>query len=391
MNKRYFDMVDGERREKVTEGLQKGDIGGDGIAVYGRRAPVTFANGDGNGRSYAWQDVIATQTVLRFDWWTGQYYQIELDNELMGNVVQQFSTESNEIPWNLDHNNFMTTEAYGWTRDLRLQDDDGRSLIQGDTQWTQDTIDEYLTTDKYKYVSAELSYADLEEAVTEGQMATHLTGIALTNIPAIRGMNAVSLKLGLEPFAEGDLGEALSRYTQVFMPATNTTISTSLIAEEDDMPKEKDVSAMSKEELLAYVEEQAVNIDELRETVQEQGKSMLEATLKTDFAEHVNRGAVTPANAQKYKEHIQESELSQMVKDTILMVLADVEDNSQVDLSEVKSDPTFSNDKLDADNSEKEAFVKKRVGELMQEGRTEYQAVSIARKEWSNLDDKDDE
>ena len=155
------------------------------------------------------------------------------------------------------------------------------------------------------------------------------------------------------------------------------------------MPQE--LKDMSKEELLENVEKQEEVNEELRTTVAEQGKTVLEMSLKAEFGEHVDRGALTPANAEKYKKYVQDAELSGVVKEAMLMVLKDIVDNSQIDLSDPSSDPNANNDDADT-NTEREAFIKKRVGELMADGQLENKALSIARKEWNEQsDDEDDE
>lgn len=373
MNKKYFDMIDGERKEKVQQGIKDGILASDGINCFGSNVFMTrgdgqmYQNAEGE-RQWLWQDIIQPQQVLRFDWWTGEYYAIQLDNDLMKRIVDTFGKESNQIAWNLDHRGWFSTEAYGWTRKIRLSNE----TIQGETQWTADTITDYLQTDKYKYVSAELSYANIDEAMEKDQHPSHLTGVALTNVPAIRNMNQVSLSLGLPGFEQGDLAMALSKYTQVFMPDTS---------KEDVMPEETKNGGKSVTD---------EKYEKLLEDLKAERQKNLELSIDGDFKDVIDNGRTSPAHVEEYKKDILASATPRKDKDIILKVLKNNPENSVVDLSKLKGETKADPDPEDDDNG-REAFIANKINELVAAGVSEYDATRQAVRIYDAKAEKEDD
>ena len=326
--------------------------------------------------AWKWQDVIAPQEdVIRYDWWNMKYYGITLDSALMDKIMSNFSEETNDIPWNLGHS--WEPDSFGWTRALRKQGE----KIQGETSYLSDTIP-LIKAGKYLYASAELSYASVEEATAQDEAASHMTGIALVNSPAIRSMNEVSLKLGMgQMFSQGNPDAK-----------TRTQIVNELETEEDDMADKTDL----QKEIDALKEEKAKLLERVKKAESENVSTKADVA----FSEHLDRGATSPANIEAYKEVLSESPTPEHDLEIYLSVLKGNPDNSVVDLSKNISeqdkkpaDEGSGGENLDdAEAEARETFIHKRTKELTDEGKAEYPALKQAEAEYIEQEaEKEDE
>ena len=142
-----------------------------------------------------WVELLTTGPILQFDFWSGEYFEIEGDKKDLAKIVENFNSETNEIPYNRIHDRYSDMgEAFGWVREVELRND-GNS-VYGRSDFMDETKQK-IKDEKYKYVSVELGFKDLDEAESfeRGNTAKHLVGVGLTNYPANRNMEAIALSM----------------------------------------------------------------------------------------------------------------------------------------------------------------------------------------------------
>lgn len=107
--------------------------------------------------------------------------------EMLNDYVKNFYNNAygTELQVNFRHD--REGEAGGWIKDVYVQDD----RLMAKVEWTPLGI-EKIKNKQYKYTSSELK--PVQKHHTTGELVKNvLIGVGLTNIPAVKGMNAVTL------------------------------------------------------------------------------------------------------------------------------------------------------------------------------------------------------
>ena len=116
---------------------------------------------------------------------------LEITDGMLNDFVDNFKNNvyGTELQVNLGHN--REGEAAGWIKDLYTAVVDGVTSLQAKVEWTSLGI-EKLKDKLYKFVSAEFS-SSYPHAKTGEEVSNVFSGLALTNVPALKGQDPISL------------------------------------------------------------------------------------------------------------------------------------------------------------------------------------------------------
>ena len=227
--------------------------------------PKAFAKDD-DGDGTVEVELFAEGKTLQYDWWEGKFYDEEITGGWIQRIEKSFARESNEIAFNLNHDWFSDGRAYGWLKNVfARKKDDGKYSLYGNVKWNK-IAEPLIENEEYKYVSVELSPRDAEEG-NDTMDWSHLTGVALTNTPAVRDMQPIAMSAMMR---SGQQSQNLQGVpggfswvpTTMGTPGTHTTTSSISIAddgvdddgnpnlathsqEEDNMPKLTDAQRIT--------------------------------------------------------------------------------------------------------------------------------------------------
>lgn len=113
---------------------------------------------------------------------------------MLDDFVQNFSTNAygTELQVNLGHN--RDGEAAGWVKKVWKQGD----ILLAEVEWTPLGI-EKIQSKQFRFTSSELAF-EWKHFELKKEVKNVLMGVALTNIPAIKGMKAVTLSEQVKSF-----------------------------------------------------------------------------------------------------------------------------------------------------------------------------------------------
>lgn len=115
------------------------------------------------------------------------YYGVmEFNDEVFASFIKNFDDRVRGIDIQANFGHSSWSEAAGWVQRIFQE---GEKLY-ADIEWTEDAA-EAIRAKKWKYISPEfdLNYKDAESGKVYGET---VIGVALTNIPFLKGMDAVS-------------------------------------------------------------------------------------------------------------------------------------------------------------------------------------------------------
>ena len=245
-----------------------------------------------------WVELLTAGNALRFDWWEAEYFDMKITKDDLSKIAQNFNKETNDIPYNRIHSTYLDDgAALGWVREVELRNN-GQSLF-GRSDFMADTKT-LIEEERYKYVSAELSFLDAEEGNTHDYQkpATHLSGVALTNYPGKRSMQAIALSMSQAYQPPPHKGEQTM--------STETTV-----VETEPTPTAEPTPTVQPEQTLAQralrgeltAEEQTQMFSQAQAA--EQAQASLRANQITQMLEgHRDRGALSPADLEVYKTEL---------------------------------------------------------------------------------------
>ncbi len=123
----------------------------------------------------------------------------EVDPESLAELVQAFSARGTDLVIDYEHQSLKGVQApaAGWIKDLEVREDG----LWAKVEWTEQA-EEYLRRREYRYFSPVLRLDP------ESRRPLELMNVALTNVPAIRGLTPLVAKWGgeaREPMLHGAL------------------------------------------------------------------------------------------------------------------------------------------------------------------------------------------
>ncbi len=129
----------------------------------------------------------------------------EVDPESLAELVQAFSGRGTDLVIDYEHQSLKGGQApaAGWIKDLEVREDG----LWAKVEWTEQA-EEYLKRREYRYFSPVLRLDP------ESRRPQELMNVALTNVPAIRGLTPLVAKWGGEALTTGE-----SRTTALEMKA----------------------------------------------------------------------------------------------------------------------------------------------------------------------------
>lgn len=175
---------------------------------------------------------------------------LKISRKMLEDYIANFKANvyGTELQVNLEHN--RGSEAAGWIKELYITDhqDTGVASLMAKVEWTE-MGQEKISKNLFKFVSAELAY-DYPHHETGKPVKHVFIGLALTNTPALKGQQPVTLneaaeKLLLENFMlKVFLAELKKR--AVVSKADKELVKT-LIAELEDGAEKTEAEAEQKE------------------------------------------------------------------------------------------------------------------------------------------------
>lgn len=206
-----------------------------------------------------------------------------------------------EIQVNLGHK--REDEAAGWIKGLVKKN----GVLFADVEWTPLGV-EKISSKQFRYTSSELSLS-YPHYKTGNKVKNVLTGVALTNIPAVKGMNPVTLSENL----------------QLLFLNSNSMNDKAKKMYSELMDKE----AITEEEMAAF-EKEAGETDDATEAKKKLSEKVKKVTKKEDpkeqLAEKDNKQFVSLAEYKREKEEriklqekIEKMELNEFVETNLLL------------------------------------------------------------------------
>lgn len=136
---------------------------------------------------------------------------LKITLDMLNDFVKNFDegVYGTEVQVNLGH--FREGEAAGWVKSLSIQD----GTLFAHVEWTP-LGQEKISSKQFRYTSSELSLSYVHPT-TGDKVKNVLIGVALTNIPAIKGMAPVELseKLLIHLNQETNMSKAKSMYADL--------------------------------------------------------------------------------------------------------------------------------------------------------------------------------
>jgi phage I-like protein len=119
----------------------------------------------------------------------------EVDPESLAELVQAFSGRGTDLVIDYEHQSLKGGQApaAGWIKDLEVREDG----LWAKVEWTNQA-EEYITRREYRYFSPVLRLDP------ESRRPQELMNVALTNVPAIRGLTPLVAKWGGEALLSGE-------------------------------------------------------------------------------------------------------------------------------------------------------------------------------------------
>jgi len=289
--------------------------------------------------------------------WHGDF---EFKKEDLEQMVKNFNNNvyRQEVPINFGHD--RGGKAAGWHKVLSVEDiDDNNSHLRGDIDLTPAGA-EAVKNGEYKYYSAEIAHVYKDED-TGGKFANVLIGGALTNIPFMKGQDAIKLSEGVYCY-----------------PGTgNQDIDT------DINEKNKEDLKMSKLNKIFKLEEGAAEaaVEEAAEAVVAENDGLkVEAAQVEDAVDSVvgeedkekTLSEKIAILAERGKKIDKEAELKLSEKDKEIMALSSKLDEQGKEIKELQSERYAEKvAKMYADNSDRVTdVIKARCDKLFTEGAT---------------------
>jgi hypothetical protein len=119
----------------------------------------------------------------------------EVDPESLAELVQAFSARGTDLVIDYEHQSLKGGQApaAGWIKDLEVREDG----LWAKVEWTNQA-EEYIRRREYRYFSPVLRLDP------ESRRPQELMNVALTNVPAIRGLTPLVAKWGGEALLRGN-------------------------------------------------------------------------------------------------------------------------------------------------------------------------------------------
>ena len=109
-------------------------------------------------------------------------YKVNIEKHNIDDIIKNFNeSDKKELPVNFDHDRFNI--ASGWIKNLKIEKKGKKSILMASIEFTTKAA-KNIREKEYKFISAELS---------GGIKNLKLVGAALTNLPAVIGMQAITL------------------------------------------------------------------------------------------------------------------------------------------------------------------------------------------------------
>jgi len=279
--------------------------------------------------------------VLRVGDWTESYKEFSVTLDDLSQVVANFQKnvlrlDKKEIQFNYSHASYA--EAAGWIEDLRISN----NVLQAKVRWTP-KAKERIEGEEFKYVSAELDFNYRDEETRQAYGMT-LTGAALTNIPFVRGLQAVALSdnsdaksvfLFSKPFYKMDkfkqLLSTLEANTAVSLNEVvvlkgamamlseeeQAEVSASVTAIEETAQANADAEKTAQETAQAEAETKEAELSDLRNRVKLSDKDVNEQvkTLSTDLTEAQKQLSEAQKELDKLKLDARKTETEAAIKE----------------------------------------------------------------------------
>lgn len=106
------------------------------------------------------------------------------------NALRQTRKGKPQAPVNYGHE--RGGKAAGWLSDLAIEDKEEYYVLTAETEWVGDGR-KSIEAGEYSFISAEILF-DFVDSETKKKFGTILRGAGLTNIPAVKGLKALSLQ-----------------------------------------------------------------------------------------------------------------------------------------------------------------------------------------------------
>lgn len=251
----------------------------------------------------------------------------EITHKMLEEYVQNFKDNvyGTEVQVNLEHN--RGSEAAGWIKDLYIaSQSDGTNRLMAKVEWTE-LGHEKVSKNLFKFVSAELA-SDYPHHETGKLVKNVFIGLALTNTPALKGQQPVSLadKLIQNRMIKKMLAELKKRK---FVTAEDKALVKTLL---EDMPEGEEKAEATTD--AATVDAMPTEPEKTEEEKVAEAKAV-EDKAKTDAA------AATAAGDQQLQENPEFKALSEKNKTLTEKV-------ERMELTEVVDGFMVSNKKTDA-------------------------------------------
>lgn len=130
---------------------------------------------------------------------------MNITDQMLSDIVTNFKSGAygSDIQVNLGHN--RDGEAAGWLRDLYVKD----RVLFAEVEWTPLGL-EKIESKQFKYTSSEISLSAIHFK-NQTKVKNVLIGVALTNIPAVKGMEPVALSENMQLFFNENTMEDLQK------------------------------------------------------------------------------------------------------------------------------------------------------------------------------------
>jgi phage I-like protein len=124
----------------------------------------------------------------------------QVDPESLAELVQAFSARGTDLVIDYEHQSLKGVQApaAGWIKDLEVREDG----LWAKVEWTEQA-EEYLRRREYRYFSPVLRLDP------ENRRPQELMNVALTNVPAIRGLTPLVAKWGGDALTLGESRESM--------------------------------------------------------------------------------------------------------------------------------------------------------------------------------------
>lgn len=230
--------------------------------------------------------------------------------EMLNDFVENFKANvyGSDIQINLGHQ--REGEAAGWVKSLRIDGD----ILLATVEWTP-LGEEKIKNKQYKFTSSELALSHKHHETGE-RIKNVLIGVALTNVPAVKGMEAVKLSEEVKLYLNSiNMTEVKKRFNELMEKQDLSESDINSFAEyaKDDEEKEEMLKKLKgrikKEKLSEQNDKEQVSLSEFQK-MKEENEQLKKVTEKL---------SAQAEKSIKLQEEIQEMKLSEVFENELAL------------------------------------------------------------------------